>query len=49
MLEAEKRSYCSITALSKEMDIRKSTICDTKRSEDNLTSFATKMEVPRDI
>ena len=38
------RSGASITALSKEMDIGKSTICDIKRSEEKLTSFAAKMD-----
>ena len=38
------RSGASITALLKEMDIGKSMICDIKRSEDKLTSFAAKMD-----
>ena len=38
------RSGASITALSKEMDIGKSTICDIKRNEEKLSSFAAKMD-----
>ena len=38
------RSGASITVLLKEMDIGKSMICDIKRSEDKLTSFAAKMD-----
>lgn len=34
----------SITALSKELDIGKSTISDIKKSEEKLTAFATKMD-----
>ena len=38
------RSGASVTALSKEMDVGKSTICDIKRNEEKLTSFAAKMD-----
>ena len=38
------RSGASVTALSKEMDVGKSTICDMKRNEEKLTSFAAKMD-----
>ena len=38
------RSGASITALSKETDIGKAMICDIKRSEDKLTSFAAKID-----
>ena len=37
------RGGASITVLSKELDIGKSTICDIKRNEDKLISFAPKM------
>ena len=38
------RGGASITALSKELDIGKSTICDIRRNEEKLTSFAIKMD-----
>ena len=38
------RSGASVTALSKEMDVGKSSICDIKRNEEKLTSFIAKMD-----